>query len=208
MSIKIIGAGFGRTGTLSLKKALEIIGFRKCYHMLEVSENQKHFNFWNEAFNGNDVDWKKFFKGYKATIDWPSSIFWKEQLKAFPGAKVILTHRDTHVWYDSIVKSICPIKEGNLYSEVPDDNSSMMSVLQDNLIWNSIFDRRMGDRNHVIDCYNRHFNEVIDYVPAHSLLIHRPEDGWEMLCRFLDKPLPGIGYPFENKRSDFIRQYK
>ena len=34
MALKVVGAGFGRTGTLSLKTALERIGFGPCYHMM------------------------------------------------------------------------------------------------------------------------------------------------------------------------------
>ena len=90
MSIKVIGAGFGRTGTLSLKFALEKLGYDKCYHMLEVYGNPGHTDVWLQAAHGQMPDWNALFAGYQATVDWPSCNFWQAQMQAYPDAKVIL----------------------------------------------------------------------------------------------------------------------
>ena len=104
MPLKVIGAGFGRTGTLSLKQALERLGFDRCYHMIAVRDHPDHDEQWRRAGRGEEVDWAALFAGYQAAVDWPSCNFWDRQLAAFPHAKVILTVRDANRWYDSIMK--------------------------------------------------------------------------------------------------------
>ena len=106
MSIKVIGAGFGRTGTLSLKFALEKLGFDKCYHMMEVQLHPEHVQAWLEASRGTLPDWDRLFAGYQASVDWPSCNFWREQMRAFPEAKVILSRRDPEQWYASVMNTI------------------------------------------------------------------------------------------------------
>ena len=106
MSIEVIGAGFGRTGTLSLKFALEKLGYDACYHMLEVHKHPSHSKVWIEAANGKLPHWEKIFTGYKATVDWPSCNYWQEQLQAFPAAKVVLSRRPAEDWYKSVMNTI------------------------------------------------------------------------------------------------------
>ena len=72
MTIKVIGAGFGRNGTMSLKLALETLGFDKCYHMFEVRQNPGHAAIWQDAARGKAVDWDRLFQGYQSSVDWPS----------------------------------------------------------------------------------------------------------------------------------------
>ena len=106
MSIEVIGAGFGRTGTLSLKYALEHLGYNKCYHMLEVRNHPDHTNLWRAAHLGQTIDWHALYEGYRATVDWPSCNLWAALANTFPGAKIILTLRDADAWYDSIMNTI------------------------------------------------------------------------------------------------------
>jgi hypothetical protein len=106
MAIEVIGAGFGRTGTLSLKAALEKLGYDKCYHMLEVAGNEGHVDAWRALARGDSVDWDELFKGYKASVDWPSCNYWEAQLEHFPRARVILSQRDPQRWYDSVMNTI------------------------------------------------------------------------------------------------------
>src|SRR2546421_981927 len=89
MTLKIIGAGFGRTGTASLKEALEQLGFDKCYHMSEVMMNPGHAKVWAAAGEGKPIDWDALFQGYQATVDWPACAFYKELMQHYPDAKVI-----------------------------------------------------------------------------------------------------------------------
>src|ERR1700733_3256157 len=93
MSLKVIGAGFGRTGTFSLRVALEMLGFAPCYHMVEVFSHPGHSEAWEEAARSGKADWNALVGGYRAAVDWPSSYFWRELLAAYPDAKVILTER-------------------------------------------------------------------------------------------------------------------
>ena len=104
--LKIIGAGFGRTGTLSLKVALEDLGFGPCYHMTEVFQHPEHAKEWLAAAKDQPQDWNKLFAGYQATVDWPGCSFYAELMEVYPDAKVILTVRDPEKWHDSVVNSI------------------------------------------------------------------------------------------------------
>jgi len=96
MSLQIIGAGFGRTGTLSTYTALKELGY-PCYHMFEVLKNKNnktHLDFWNNVANspeGQQHDWNAVFKHYTATIDNAASCVWRELMQAYPNAKVLLT---------------------------------------------------------------------------------------------------------------------
>src|SRR5207248_1610854 len=104
--LKIIGAGFGRTGTMSLKVALEELGFRPCYHMIEVFERPADIAVWEVAAMGKPIDWAALFAGYQATVDWPACIFYKELMHVYPDAKVILTVRNPENWYESAKSTI------------------------------------------------------------------------------------------------------
>ena len=106
MSIKVIGAGLGRTGTLSLKNALEELGFSKCYHMVEVLKKPEYGKYWIAASKGQNVDWNEVFEGFQSTVDFPSCVYYKEQLAFYPDAKVILTVRDPEKWYESTYNTI------------------------------------------------------------------------------------------------------
>src|ERR1019366_10169355 len=104
--LKIIGAGFGRTGTRSLKEALEILGVGRCYHMVELFEHPEHVPHWEAAARNEQVDWNAIFHGYQATIDWPGCTFYKSLMATYPTAKVLLSVRDPEKWYDSVKSTI------------------------------------------------------------------------------------------------------
>ena len=94
MNLKIVGAGFGRTGTLSMKSALEILGFGPCHHMMEVFGKPDHIALWQDAADGKQVDWEAVFEGYNSAVDWPVCTFWEQLAEQYPASKVILTLRD------------------------------------------------------------------------------------------------------------------
>ena len=106
MTLDVIGAGFGRTGTMSLKVALEELGFGPCYHMSEVFAHPEHVELWRAAAQGKEVDWEQIFGGYRATVDWPACSFYGELMEKYPDAKVILTVRDPQRWYESAYNTI------------------------------------------------------------------------------------------------------
>lgn len=205
MTIEVIGAGFGRTGTLSLKIALEALGLDKCYHMMEVMRNESHAAEWRKAARGEAVNWEALYTGYRATVDWPSASFWRELRAVYPQAKVILTLRDSQQWYTSVMNTIWKFSSpaaGESRTQL-DEAGMERSMMGDEIIWQGVFGGHMQDRDHVIECYEEHNQEVIDTVPADKLLVYRPGDGWEPLCGFLQKTVPDTDYPKVNSTEDF-----
>ena len=201
MALDIIGAGFGRTGTLSLKNALEQLGFNQCYHMMEVMNHPDHNGLWRAAGRGEAVDWEALFAGYKASVDWPSCNFWREQMQAFPAAKVILSLRDADSWYESIMNTIWKVSDMIRKADAPESRERTNMVFE--LIWDGQFQRRLDDKAYVISVFEKHNQTVIDSVPKEKLLVYRPGDGWEPLCGFLGSPTPSTPYPKMNSTEDF-----
>ncbi len=210
MSLKVVGAGFGRTGTLSLKFALEKLGYDKCYHMMEVGNHDDHFKQWLELSRGGEMDWVTLFEGYQASVDWPSCNWWREQLAAFPDAKVILSRRDPQKWYTSVMNTIYQVSVGNRAKAEKEGDAQAKAAAQwaFEVIWGRVFDDRMDDKEHVIACYEAHNQAVIDEVPADALLVYEPGDGWAPLCEFLDVPIPDEDYPRVNSTEEFKERWE
>lgn len=204
MALDIIGAGFGRTGTLSLKQALEQLGFSRCYHMMEIFGLPDHPEQWRAAHRGEAIDWEKLFTGFRAAVDWPSCNFWREQMRAFPQAKVILSLRDSDSWYESVMNTIWKFSSMSIGTPAADSPQTRMVF---ELIWDGKFQRRMDDKRHVIEVYERHNREVIESVPKEKLLVYRPGDGWEPLCTFLGVPVPATPYPKTNSTEEFNQMF-
>lgn len=201
MALKIIGAGFGRTGTLSLKTALEVLGFGKCYHMLEVGKHPQHVDLWANAHRGQAVDWDVLFEGYQSAVDWPSCNLWREQASHYPEAKILLSIRDPERWYDSVMNTIYPSSSSLVNSEDPKLQKFGRWSME--IIWQRLFDDRMKDKDHVIDVFNRHNQAVIDEVPPERLLVFEARQGWPSLCEFLEVDVPTTDYPRVNSTEQF-----
>jgi hypothetical protein len=182
MNLEVIGAGFGRTGTMSLKVALEELGFGPCYHMREVFEHPEHIELWGAAMQGKPVDWEQIFGNYRATMDWPGCTFYGELLERNPDAKVILTVRDPQRWYESAYNTI--------YSRA--------SRFVSELVWEGDFDGRFGDKGHAIETFERHNEEVKRRVPPGRLLVYEVKQGWGPLCDFLGVEVPDKPFPHLN----------
>ncbi|MBT4494136.1 MAG: sulfotransferase family protein [Gammaproteobacteria bacterium] len=206
MSLEIVGAGFGRTGTLSLKQALEQLGFSKCYHMLEVNEKEGHRTEWAKAHRGEAIDWDTLYEGYKATVDWPSCNLWREQAIHFPDAKILLSQRDPESWYKSIMNTIYPTSKVALESDDPALQYFGRWAFE--LIWDGVFNGRLDDKDHVISIFHSHNQAVIDEVPADRLLVFEAKQGWEPLCDFLEVPVPDTDYPRTNTTEQFLEIIK
>lgn len=201
MALKVIGAGFGRTGTLSLKLALEKLGFDKCYHMMEVFEHRDHLSQWSKLQAGQTIDFDQLFEGYQASVDWPSCNFWREQLANYPDARVILSTRDPERWYDSVMNTIYPSSSAAAAAEDPVRAS--FGKWSHEIIWDAVFDGRMADREHVINVFVKHNEAVRKEVPADRLLEFEAAEGWEPLCEFLGAPVPAEPYPRVNTTEEF-----
>jgi hypothetical protein len=205
MPLKVIGAGLGRTGTLSLKAALEGLGFARCYHMTEVFAHPGHARVWDAAARGEAVDWEALFEGYQATVDWPGCNFYREFLRLYPEAKVVLTVRDPGRWYDSARQTIYHARHAFPAWVTPllPRLRHLMPML-DRLIWEGVFGGRFGDRDQAIGVFERHNEEVMRTVPADRLLVYEVKDGWGPLCEFLGVPVPeDRPFPHLNDTEEF-----
>ena len=202
MSLKIVGAVFGRTGTLSMKFALEELGFSACYHMIEVRKNPSHPKLWSEAKNKSKTDWSALFAGYQASVDWPSCNFWREQAKEFPDSKILLTLRDPSEWYESIMNTIYP--SSKKFAESKEKKERDFGLWAMEMIWESVFEGKMEDRSYVIGKFEKHNEQVIKEVPSERLLVFEAGDGWSSLCEFLEVPVPKTVFPKVNTTEQFL----
>jgi hypothetical protein len=201
--MKIIGAGFGRTGTLSTKAALEALGFGPCYHMLTAFENPGHLRQWDIARQGGKVDWPSIFQGFQSTLDWPACDFWDELAREYPEAKIILTIRDSESWHESFRETLVPLWGcGDASAPAPPELADYLTLVQ--RIALDTFGGRLDDRAHVISVFEKHNNSVRSAVSPDRLLVFNVRDGWRPLCEFLGVPVPtGAEFPRLNDRTSF-----
>ncbi len=203
MSLSVISAGFGRTGTMSLKLALEQLGFGPCHHMIEVIENgDKQVPLWNEANEGR-ADFEAIFDGYKSAVDWPSAAFWKELADEYPDAKIILSSRSAESWYNSISDTI-------LATVWAPENWPPQAVEWFKMV-TKVLQRSLGDarqKDELIATFHAHEAAVKAAIPADRLLVHQAKDGWKPLCDFLGVPVPDGDYPRTNSKEEFFQHMK
>lgn len=213
--MKVIGAGFGRTGTTSLKLALERLGFGPCYHMSDIIERPELIDDWLPAAEGLPLDWGRVFAGYQSTVDWPGAAYWRELVAEHPDAKVILTVRDPQRWYDSaagtIFKPMLQLADDGLAQKMVSMANprlaSLGRVLRAVLV-EGTFDGRLGDRDHAVEVFERHNADVTAEVPADRLLVYEVSQGWGPLCDFLGVPAPDEDFPHANDTEAFRRHQR
>ena len=202
MNLKVIGAGFGRTGTHSLKIALEMLGFAPCYHMVEVFQHPGHSEAWEAAARGEEIDWERLLAGYQSAVDWPACHFWRELLKMNPDAKVILTERPEEAWYKSIAGTIFEYMSKDVDPSKLDPRRVAQRRMGRVVVDEKTFGNRF-DKEHVLNVYRQNSIDVKREVPADQLLVFDAPDGWEPLCRFLNVPVPAAPYPLTNTADEF-----
>ena len=205
MSLSVIGAGFGRTGTLSLKGALEHLGFGPCYHMIEVIRNPGFADWWHRAADGAPVDWDRVFDGYRATVDWPACRFYRRLAAHYPDAKVILTVRDPARWFESARNTIFPMMTRP--RPTADPLAERRLAMAKKIIIEQTFGGRIDDRGHAISVFERHNDEVRRAIAADRLLVYDLAQGWPPLCRFLDRPVPDAPMPSVNSTAEFRQRF-
>ena len=211
MSLKVIGAGFGRTGTLSLKTALDELGFGPCHHMTEVFNNPWQIPFWQAAIEEKPVDWHTLLADYQSTTDWPCCAFYEQLMQAYPDAKVILSVRDPEKWYESVRATIyrsSTMSRSPLLRLFILTNPMLKSVIGTSrmirtLIWQNTFHNNFEDKEYAISVFNQHNEEVTQHVPADKLLVFNVKEGWEPLCAFLGVDVPDTPFPHMNDRENF-----
>ena len=210
--LKIIGAGYGRTGTKSMQLALQQLGFGPCYHMEALFLHPHGVKYWKEAYKTGETDWDALFDGYNSIVDFPGGMYYKEMANQYPDAKVILTVRDPEKWYDSVMKTIYSFEPSiqsklRLLLSSPFSKKSrdliQVGKLNDASIWKKYFEGRMEDRDYAIGRFNQHIEEVKAKLPADRLLIMDVREGWGPLCDFLNVAIPEGDFPRANSGENF-----
>jgi hypothetical protein len=199
MTMQVIGAGVGRTGTYSLKLAINQLQFGPCHHMDEVLHNMPvNVPLWSSAVAGKP-DWSQIYDGYNSAVDWPTACFFRELVKEFPLAKFILTQRDPGKWADSFGGTIYKLLAGR--DEAPQEMRAWLDMACD-VIAKSGFPPGL-DRDGLIKAFIAHNDVVKETIPASQLLVFEVKQGWEPLCAFLDAPIPAEAFPRSNHREEF-----
>lgn len=201
MAIKVIGAGLGRTATLSLKAALNQLGLGPCYHMNEVRQNSGHIEAWIKVAAGDPQQMVEIFKNYNATVDWPASSHYKELYALFPDAKVILSKRETDKWWKSMDKTILNVMRNPVNPALEPALQAQM-LMAKFLVGERVFGGKYDEAS-VKAVYENHNEEVRRTIPKDKLLEFDPSDGWEPLCKFLGVAVPDTPYPKSNSTEEF-----
>jgi hypothetical protein len=195
MALKLIGAGFGRTGTTSVKAALEKLGFGPCYHMLEVMPHPERVAQWAALARGAEPDWDAIFAGYQSCVDWPACSYWRKIASHFPEAKVLLTVRDSQKWFDSTQGTIFSKEHMDRFL-APGADPDLKAMVE--RLFVTTFEGRGNEREHAIRVFEQHNEDVIRSLPRYRLLCFNAAEGWAPLCRFLSVPVPDEPFPFLN----------
>jgi hypothetical protein len=194
MTLRIVGSGLGRTGSMSLKLALEQLGFGPCHHMIEVFGHPESMPLWIAAAQGKP-DWDAIFKDYVSAVDYPTAAYWREIAAYYPDAKVIHTERDPDAWFDSTQATI--FAPGSFADNPPE-------ALKDFFLGvTGPFTGHIHDRAFMTDHFRHNSEAVRAEIAPERLLILQVGEGWNRLCEFLGVPVPDTPYPRENSREDF-----
>lgn len=200
MALELIGAGFGRTGTMSIQAGLDRLGLGPCYHMAEVALHADQVELWMRAARSELASWDEIFGPYRATVDWPACAFWRDLTEAYPAAKVLLNVRDPQRWYESFSETILA------HMAITGSDNPMLDRIQQVgafVIGPRSFPEFPTDAADWIAAFERHNAAVIEAIPAERLLVYQVSEGWEPLCEFLGRPVPDEPFPNVNDRAAF-----
>lgn len=203
-TLRIIGAGVGRTGTHSLKLALEHLGFGPCHHMEEVIKNPPvNVPIWAAAVEGKP-DWETAYKGYNSAVDWPTAAFWRELAEAYPKAKIILTVRSAESWYNSFSQTIFALVGSRDKAPPPMQPLLDMAI---GVINKTGFGGKSSQTD-LMKAFDDHVSAVKAAIPPERLLVFEVKEGWDPLCKFLGLPVPSVAFPATNKKEEFWERFK
>lgn len=197
MTLQVIGTGLGRSGTSSLKLALEQLGLGPCHHMTEVFAHTETVPLWNAAGEGRP-DWAAIFAGYASAVDYPAAAFWREITAHYPAAKVIHTVRDPGAWFESTQATI--FAPTSMAREAPPAFKTFFAHVT------AAFGKHIADRAFMIEAFERHTREVLETIAPERLLVFEAAMGWAPLCAFLGLPTPDTAFPAVNSRAEFQSQ--
>lgn len=209
--LKLINAGLGRTGTTSLKVALERLGYGPCYHMFDIVGSEERLGQWEEIVcDGRIPDWKAVFDGYTSAVDGLCVLYYRQLMEAFPEAKMILTVRDAERWYQSTYDTLYQFVLKSEENPPPaGSRQSRMYHLMNTIVWSGLFDGRFSDKEYAIGVYRERNQQIIRDVGADRLLVYDVKQGWEPLCAYLGVDVPPEEFPHANDTAsmrDFIHQ--
>jgi hypothetical protein len=199
MTIQLIGAGLGRTGTMSLKLALQQLLGGTCHHMMEVWAHPDEVAVWDDAMHDRPVDWHALLDGYDAIVDYPGAAVWRELADAFPDVPVLLSTRSSaQAWFDSAAATIFQTSEWEATDDAGQRHKAMIAA---------VFERSIGvpldDAAGAMAAYDAHNAAVRAEIPADRLFEYQHGDGWAPLCAALDVAVPATEFPHENTREQF-----
>lgn len=200
--MQVVGAGLGRTGTTSLKTAVELLLEGPCYHGSDLLQRQQDLPVWADAVQGEQVVWDSLFDGFVGCVDWPGAAVWQEMADAYPDAIVVLSTRDPEKWWQSCQETAFKI----LQHRERFDPDNPWRVLWD-VILEETFTTEIDDRDAAMAAYERHNAEVRATAPPDRFLEWRVEDGWEPLCEALEVPVPDVPFPNLNDRESYVRSF-
>lgn len=199
--LSIVGASFGRTGTSSAREALVRLGFGPCHGMRQLFTDDGHAAAWLRAADGGPVDWPRLLDGYRATVAWPASYFWRELADAYPRARVLLLTRDPASWYDSIAATLFRTRPADATT---DARTPIRDRAIERIVWQGTFGGRFADREYAIGVYADHLARVRREVPANRLVEVDVADGWAPLCAALDVAVPDEPFPVANTTEEYL----
>jgi len=209
MALKVIGVGKGRTGTVSLKLALERLGFGPCYHMSELMRNPTHWPSWERAFEEQPINWEDIYKDYLAAVDTPTDVFCRELAAFYPKAKLILTVRDPESWYRSVSATVWSEEVQSRLRGGPAAGVMMKLVAYYTKHTGlQLGSGKMPTREQAIADFIRHNEAVQREFPPERLLVYKANQGWEPLCRFLSVPVPDAPFPRANTTEEFQQRMR
>ena len=203
-----------RTGTLTQKVALEMLGVGPCYHMVDVLADLDQAKLWQLALEG-EAPWEQIFDGFNSTVDWPGGYFYRELIDVYPEAKVLLSVREPQAWERSMRETVWAVRHGEslvrlLSSAQAHVNPQWRGFLEmiDRLVWEDegTFASGHAEPQQLIDTMIRHNREVESNVPPERLLVWSVEEGWQRLCEFLEVPVPRQPFPHVNDRTEFLNR--
>lgn len=209
--MKVIGAGLPRTGTLSQKVALEMLGFGPCYHMVNVLTDLPLLRQWVQAIDA-EVDWDEVFGEHESTVDWPGSFFYRELADAYPDAKVVLSVRDPEAWERSMLDTIWALFHGHSVMThvskarefVDPDWRDFTQLMQRMWAAQGVFSGAELRPGQLAEAISRYQEQVQRNIPEERLLVWNVQEGWEPLCRFLEVDVPDAQFPRLNDSKMFV----
>jgi len=211
--MKVIGAGLPRTGTLSQKVALEMLGFGPCYHMVNVLTDLPLAKQWEQAMDSG-VDWDEVFGEHESTVDWPGSFFYRELAEAYPDAKIVLSTRDPEAWEKSMLDTIWGVIYGHSAMAhiskarelIDPDWRAYMQLMARMWAAQGIFAGSELRPGQLAEAIARYQEQVQRNIPEDRLLVWNVQEGWEPLCRFLGVKVPEVPYPNMNTTEEFLER--